>query len=56
VIFGEVSPDCMRSQLTLDDPARADSADKDLWRTGKAPELLLARYESLYRRIFGTGS
>jgi phosphoribosylaminoimidazole-succinocarboxamide synthase len=54
-IFGEISPDCMRSQLTLDDPAIAESADKDLWRSGKTPELLLARYQTLYRRIFGDG-
>jgi phosphoribosylaminoimidazole-succinocarboxamide synthase len=53
IIFGEISPDCMRVQLTLDHPARAASADKDLWRSGKSPELLLARYSELYCRLFG---
>jgi phosphoribosylaminoimidazole-succinocarboxamide synthase len=53
IIFGEISPDCMRVHLTLDHPERAESADKDLWRSGKAPEILLVRYRELYRRLFG---
>ena len=52
MIFGEISPDCMRVHLSLDDPTRAETADKDLWRAGKSPELLLARYEELYHRLF----
>ncbi len=52
MIYGEISPDCMRVRLNLNDPAIAASADKDLWREGKEPETLLLRYEELYNRLF----
>lgn len=51
-IFGEISPDCMRVRLDLGDPREAESADKDLWRTGRAPQILRERYEQLYRQLF----
>jgi phosphoribosylaminoimidazole-succinocarboxamide synthase len=53
-IYGEISPDCMRVRLDLGDPARAEAADKDLWRSGRTPEALRRRYEELYLRLFGT--
>jgi phosphoribosylaminoimidazole-succinocarboxamide synthase len=51
-IYGEISPDCMRVRLDLGDPHKAEAADKDLWRTGRAPHELRQRYEQLYRRLF----
>jgi phosphoribosylaminoimidazole-succinocarboxamide synthase len=53
-IFGEISPDCMRVHLDLRDPEEAANADKDLWRSGRTPDLLLARYQELYQRLFST--
>lgn len=52
-IYGEISPDCMRVKLGLDNPAVAESADKDVWRTGGSADELCRRYEELYVRVFG---
>ena len=51
VLYGEISPDCMRVR----DGASADAEafDKDLWRSGGSPEEVLARYRSLYELVFG---
>lgn len=51
VIFGEISPDCMRVRSKASDAAEA--LDKDQWRSGGAPQQVLERYESLYDRVFG---
>jgi phosphoribosylaminoimidazole-succinocarboxamide synthase len=37
-LFGEISPDCMRAKYAQDD------LDKDLWRKGKDPEMILKRW------------
>lgn len=44
-IFGEVSPDCMRVKHSDRD------LDKDLWRTGQAPDTVRKRWEELLMRI-----
>jgi phosphoribosylaminoimidazole-succinocarboxamide synthase len=54
MIYGEISPDCMRVKLGLQEPSLAESADKDVWRTGGSPNELYHRYEELYNRLFGT--
>jgi phosphoribosylaminoimidazole-succinocarboxamide synthase len=51
-IYGEISPDCMRVRLDLNDPSRSEAADKDLWRGGHSPDALRTRYEQLYQRLF----
>jgi phosphoribosylaminoimidazole-succinocarboxamide synthase len=52
LIYGEVSPDCMRVRQGLGDPAAAESLDKDLWRSGGTPEQVRSRYQALYEKIF----
>lgn len=54
LIYGEVSPDCMRTRMGTGDPATAPAGDKDVWRQGGSPEALLARYQELYDRIFAS--
>lgn len=44
VIYGEISPDCMRVRIGLGDPAHAGSFDKDNWRSGSSPFMLAQRY------------
>jgi phosphoribosylaminoimidazole-succinocarboxamide synthase len=56
VIYGEISPDCMRVRLGLEDPFKAEAADKDLWRTGKPPAEVHYRYRDLYERLFVTNN
>jgi phosphoribosylaminoimidazole-succinocarboxamide synthase len=51
MIYGEVSPDCMRVRRDLRDPALADAADKDLWRQGKSPEEVREGYAELNWRL-----
>jgi phosphoribosylaminoimidazole-succinocarboxamide synthase len=52
MIYGEISPDCMRVRFgTGDDPSALPSGDKDLWRTGSSEELLLANYEKIYQKL-----
>jgi phosphoribosylaminoimidazole-succinocarboxamide synthase len=51
IIYGEVSPDCMRIRRDMQNPATADAADKDLWRQGKSPEEVLAGYAEVNRRL-----
>ncbi|NWJ95826.1 MAG: hypothetical protein HXX20_08600 [Chloroflexi bacterium] len=54
IIYGEISPDCMRVRLDLINPARAEEGAKDVWRAGGSPEQLYHHYEELYQRIFET--
>ncbi|MEP9387670.1 phosphoribosylaminoimidazolesuccinocarboxamide synthase [Mesorhizobium sp. KR9-304] len=51
VIFGEISPDCMRVRSSASD--NSEALDKDQWRSGGEPSAVLARYEELYRIVFG---
>jgi phosphoribosylaminoimidazole-succinocarboxamide synthase len=52
VIFGEISPDCMRVRSSASDDAEA--LEKDVWRSGGEPDELLARYRRLHQMVFGT--
>lgn len=51
VLYGEISPDCMRvrSGASMD----GDSLDKDHWRIGGTPEEVLERYQRLHHIMFG---
>jgi phosphoribosylaminoimidazole-succinocarboxamide synthase len=55
IIYGEISPDCMRLRLDLNHPELAEAGAKDLWRIGGSAEQLQQHYEMLYERIFGEG-
>ncbi|UIF88181.1 phosphoribosylaminoimidazolesuccinocarboxamide synthase [Cupriavidus sp. UYPR2.512] len=50
VIFGEISPDCMRVRETASDSSAA--LDKDQWRSGGDSSSILARYRELYNILF----
>ena len=56
VLYGEISPDCMRVRYGLDDPEHAQPGDKDAWRRGDGPETVYARYRGLYERVFSEGA
>ncbi|GJL61250.1 MAG: hypothetical protein NPIRA03_41070 [Nitrospirales bacterium] len=51
VLYGEISPDCMRVRSGAS--ANAEAFDKDLWRSGGTPEDILAGYWRLYELVFG---
>ena len=51
VLYGEISPDCMRVRNGAS--AYAEAFDKDLWRSGGSPEEILAKYGRLYDLVFG---
>jgi phosphoribosylaminoimidazole-succinocarboxamide synthase len=53
LVYGEISPDCMRVRFGLDNPATARSGDKDVWRSGGSPEAVHAAYVELWSRLFG---
>ncbi|MDN3637528.1 phosphoribosylaminoimidazolesuccinocarboxamide synthase [Simiduia curdlanivorans] len=52
ILYGEISPDCMRVREINQDFDRVDAYDKDLWREGKSALTLKQRYEALYYRAF----
>lgn len=52
MIYGEISPDCMRVHFGRGDPSQTQSGDKDIWREGRSSEELRKTYEELYRRLF----
>jgi len=52
VIYGEISPDCMRVRSGASDDAEA--LDKDQWRSGAPASELLPRYRQLHEMVFGT--
>ena len=52
IIYGEISPDCMRTRMTKNDPTLSQPLDKDLWREGKSSEDLLKYYEIAYQLLF----
>jgi phosphoribosylaminoimidazole-succinocarboxamide synthase len=49
VVFGEISPDCMRVRSEGADGAAA--FDKDVWRSGGTPEAVALSYNRLHQRI-----
>lgn len=51
VLYGEISPDCMRvrSHASME----AESFDKDIWRSGGKPEEVVYRYRRLHQTVFG---
>lgn len=51
VIYGEISPDCMRVRSR--GSADADALDKDHWRSGGEPSDVLRSYRRLYELVFG---
>ncbi len=51
VIFGEISPDCMRVRDRASGDAEA--LDKDHWRSGGEPHEVLMRYRRLHELVFG---
>lgn len=53
VIYGEISPDCMRVRIGSGAPEDALPLDKDVWRQGRRAEELRDGYERLMNRIFG---
>jgi phosphoribosylaminoimidazole-succinocarboxamide synthase len=52
LIYGEISPDCMRVHLGLDEPNDRGSSAKDVWRLGGSPTELRWHYENLFSRLF----
>ena len=54
VIYGEISPDCMR--VRSHGSKDAESFDKDVWRSGGKPEEVLDRYRRLYQTLFGVNN
>ena len=50
-IYGEISPDCMRVRTHAADDAEA--LDKDQWRSGGGPDVVLERYSRLHSMLFG---
>jgi phosphoribosylaminoimidazole-succinocarboxamide synthase len=51
VIFGEISPDCMRVRSAASD--QAEALDKDEWRSGGEASSVLERYTRLHSIVFG---
>src|SRR5262249_15058441 len=51
VLYGEISPDCMRVRSHASSDAEA--LDKDHWRFGGEPGEVLARYRQLHELVFG---
>ncbi|MCW8091146.1 phosphoribosylaminoimidazolesuccinocarboxamide synthase [Alteromonas sp. ASW11-130] len=52
VLFGEISPDCMR--VRDGSSANAQALDKDVWRSGGSAEEVVIRYQQLYDLVFGS--
>ena len=52
VIFGEISPDCMRIRAKAPNLGGATAFDKDVWRIGFSGSALKACYEAIYERLF----
>ncbi len=50
IIYGEISPDCMR--VRNGESSDAKSFDKDVWRSGGTPDDVLNRYWRLYELVF----
>ena len=52
MLYGEISPDCMRVKKQSADPGLSDSFDKDLWREGEKEQLVSKRYQKLFHMLF----
>lgn len=52
VIYGEISPDCMRVRFGRGDPSQAQPGDKDVWRAGSSPAELERTYTKIYQCLF----
>lgn len=50
VLYGEISPDCMRVRDGAS--SYAEAFDKDLWRSGGSPDEILDKYGRLYDLVF----
>jgi phosphoribosylaminoimidazole-succinocarboxamide synthase len=53
ILYGEISPDCMRVREIDQELEAAQAYDKDLWRNGKSENFLTDHYQQLYDRVFG---
>lgn len=53
MVFGEISPDCMRVREKKPNLQLAIPLDKDSWRTGESGDTVLTRYRVLHERLFG---
>lgn len=53
LIYGEISPDCMRIRWNSTDLETANPLCKDNWRMGNSPDTLFTQYNHLYDLIFG---
>jgi len=51
VLYGEISPDCMRVRSRA--AIEGESFDKDIWRSGGKPEEVVDRYRLLHQKVFG---
>jgi phosphoribosylaminoimidazole-succinocarboxamide synthase len=52
MIYGEISPDCMRVREAMDDLQESSSFDKDLWREGERETMISKRYHKLFHLLF----
>jgi phosphoribosylaminoimidazole-succinocarboxamide synthase len=54
LLYGEISPDCMRIRRRRAEgsPETAEALDKDVWRSGGSPEEVLAQYQEISRVLF----
>jgi phosphoribosylaminoimidazole-succinocarboxamide synthase len=48
LIYGEISPDCMRARIGTGPVSDMTSLDKDVWREGLSSQKLLERYQKLF--------
>src|SRR5262249_35148274 len=55
MIYGEISPDCMRARVGVGPITDLKSLDKDVWRQGLSADQLLERYQDLYERLLDGG-
>jgi phosphoribosylaminoimidazole-succinocarboxamide synthase len=55
VIYGEISPDCMRIRIGLGAPESAQPLDKDVWRAGAGAEQVQERYQRVYELLQTVG-
>lgn len=53
LIFGEISPDCMRVRTRTDNLDESTMFDKDLWRKGAPGSSILERYQAIRECLFG---
>lgn len=56
LLYGEISPDCMRVREGLGDPKNSESFDKDLWRKGEKEVLIAKQYHKIYHILFSSNS